>query len=183
LRLEGARAEHGADAIEHALEDLSRVDETVGHLLAFARDAMSTEATVQLDVAVHQAVERWRVSASKQRRSVITTSSEQVTTRGSKASVDQILDVLIDNALHHGRGEIKLTQRRISGGGAVDVMDEGGIPPEDAERIFRRGHGDHHGIGLALARSIAEAEGGRLVLAHQRPTVFSLILLHPEEDE
>ena len=38
--------------------------------------------------------------------------------RGSIASIEQILDVLVDRALHHGRDAIAVTLRRIAGGGA-----------------------------------------------------------------
>ena len=96
----------------------------------------------------------------------------------------QILDVLIDNALHHGTGAIAVTLRRIAGGGAIDVIDEGTLTEvADREQIFQRGHGERNGIGLALARSIAEAEGGRLILTRPQPTTFSLILLDPEEHD
>ena len=44
---------------------------------------------------------------------------------GSAASVAQILDALIDNALHHGDGEIRVAVRRLAGGAAIDVSDEG----------------------------------------------------------
>ena len=37
--------------------------------------------------------------------------------------------------------------------------------------------GEHDGIGLDLARSLAEADGARLLLSHFHPTTFSLILL------
>ncbi len=184
LRLESMHMSEPADAVALALTDLARVEQTVGHLLAFARDSMPARATVRLDLSARQAVERWSQRVVATGRTLTVTTSEPLTTRGSATSVDQILDVLVDNALHHGVGDIRLTQRRIAGGSAVDVTDAGTeIPPGDAERIFHRGHGQHNGIGLALARSIAEAEGGRLVLAHLHPTTFSLILLYPVEPD
>jgi signal transduction histidine kinase len=143
---------------------------------------MPERATVRLDLSARQAVERWSQRVAATGRTISVTTSEPLSTRGSATSVDQILDVLVDNALHHGVGDIRLTQRRIAGGSAVDVTDGGALtPPGDAERIFHRGHGQHNGIGLALARSIAEAEAGRLVLTRLHPTTFSLILLYPVE--
>jgi signal transduction histidine kinase len=184
LRLESARSGDDPDLIAGALGDLVRIEGTVEHLLAFARDAMPTTSTVQLDDCARQAGDRWRDRASARGRELSVTTSEPIATRGSATSVAQILDVLIDNALQHGDGHIDITQRRIAGGGAVDVLDHGHkVAPAEVERIFERGHGDDHGIGLALARSIAEAEGGRLLLTRLQPTTFSLILLHPEHNE
>ena len=184
LALEAARTGETPLAIEPALDDLTRIEQTVEHLLAFARDAMPATASVRLDQPVRRAVERWTERVAARGRSIAFSISEPVTAQASTTSVDQILDVLIDNALHHGQGTIKLAQRRLPGGGAIDVSDQGnGLKPADAERIFRRGEGRGTGIGLALARSIAEAEGGRLVLAHHHPTAFSLILLAAEESD
>ena len=181
LRLETARTTHDPNVIDLALDDLQRLEQTVDHLLAFARDAIPATSTVCLDDAAREAVERWAQRITALGRTVTLAAGDQVTTRGSAASIEQILDVLIDNALHHGNGTLTVTLRRIAGGAAIDVADEGTLNEvADRERIFQRGHGDRHGIGLALARSIAEAEGGRLIVARPRPTTFSLIMLSPD---
>ena len=103
--------------------------------------------------------------------------------QASATSIEQILDVLIDNALNHGCGTISVVSRRIGGGAAVDVADEGSsVDAGTDEELFRRGHGSDNGIGLALARSIADAEGGRLVVASRQPTTFSLVLLTAHDE-
>jgi len=69
---------------------------------------------------------------------------------------------------------------RASGTGvAVDVRDEGLLPDGDLEEIFQRrsASATGTGIGLALARSLAEAEGARLLAARaDGGTVFTLLM-------
>jgi signal transduction histidine kinase len=100
----------------------------------------------------------------------------------SPAAVGQVLDVLLDNALGHGAGRVVVS---VAGDGArarLAVEDDGaGVPEEDAEAIFERGSssvGGGTGIGLHLARVLAVAEGGRLVLARPAPPRFELTLPH-----
>jgi two-component system phosphate regulon sensor histidine kinase PhoR len=86
---------------------------------------------------------------------------------------------LIDNAVKHGvtpgvGGEIKVVLARNPGGVALSVKDQGpGIPADEQAAIFERfyrarGARDRNvrgsGIGLALAKAIAEAHGGRVVV-------------------
>lgn len=178
LRLEAAEAVDGPVALDGAFDDLTRIEATVAHLLAFARDELPATSSVRLGAAAHDAARRWHGRVEAQHRRIMVTASEPLSAQGTSASVAQILDVLIDNALRHGRGNIAITQRRLSGGAALDVSDEGSdLSAAAAEHIFRRGEGTGTGIGLALARSLAESDGGRLVLSRQRPTTFSLILL------
>ena len=179
LTLETAAAQPGADgSLTPALAELERVEATITHLLAFARDAIPVAASTEIADAVRHAETHWaaRVRATGRRLVSVTVPKGEV--KASATSIDQILNILIDNALAHGRGTITVATRQVGGALAIDVADEGtGIDPRQRDRIFARGEGSHHGIGLALARSIAEAEGARLLLSRAEPTTFSLILL------
>jgi len=180
LHLEAGR-DGNTEAFDAAFDDLDRVEQTVKHLLAFARDAMPAVSSVRIDEALQAAARRWTDRVAAAHRRLVVSNDAPLTVKGSSASVDQILDVLIENALQHGAGSITVTSRELAGGGAIDVGDEGAsITSGDEQRVFARGEGHGTGIGLALARSMAEAEGGRLLLVHRKPTTFSLILLEPE---
>ncbi len=105
--------------------------------------------------------------------------------------------MLLANAHAHGAGAVTLTMRSHGDWLALDVADEGAGFAGDPERAFARRTGVHatlaattgpqvaerpgteggHGIGLALARSLAHAESGRLVLSRPGPSpVFTLWL-------
>jgi two-component system sensor histidine kinase KdpD len=91
--------------------------------------------------------------------------------------VEQLLVNLLENAAKYvpAPAEVEVRAAREGGTLVVDVADRGpGIPPGDEERIFERFHRGAHagvsgaGLGLPIARAIAEAHGGRLV-ASNRP--------------
>ncbi|HZX05116.1 sensor histidine kinase [Kribbella sp.] len=80
----------------------------------------------------------------------------------------QVLTNLVDNARQAGAHAIRITVAETG----VLVEDDGpGVPPEARERIFSRlVHGPHSkgaGLGLAIARGIAEAHGGTLTVTNR----------------
>jgi K+-sensing histidine kinase KdpD len=91
-----------------------------------------------------------------------------------------VLDVLFGNALAHGGGTVTVTVRVADAGTTVvvDVYDEGAGITADPSVIFRRRSPQARGtgIGLALARSLIEADGGRLELTKTRPATFTMLL-------
>ena len=102
----------------------------------------------------------------------------------------QILDNLIANAqtFHKGEMPIELSLRRKKGFAVITMADRGrGLPEGKEEKIFQRFYterppdenfGQHSGLGLSIARQIANAHGGSLTAAN-RPdggAIFTLCL-------
>lgn len=103
------------------------------------------------------------------------------------ARVEQILLILLDNALRHtpAGGSIVVSSRRVANEARLEVADTGeGIPAEDQPFVFDRFYrgdpsreGRSAGLGLAIARGLAEAHGGRIDLV-SAPGVGSTFTLH-----
>jgi signal transduction histidine kinase len=113
---------------------------------------------------------------------VATDEADTPPVRVSERALRQILDVLIDNALTHGTGTVTLATRARPGAVEISVTDEGTTVLTTGVIFNRRSASAHgQGIGLALARSLTEAEGGRLNLLTGEPTTtFSLFFLTDE---
>jgi signal transduction histidine kinase len=179
LRLERAiGSDHPHDHLDGALEEISRLEATVEHLLALSRDRHPVGAPLAVEELLVAVAERWQerfVTVGRELR--IEQGDRTVPVRGSDLSISQVLDVLIDNSLRHGGGRVTVRSRAAVGGLVLEVEDEGpGIVEDRRSAVFDRHEGDGHGIGLSLARSIAEAEGGRLLLASGQPPCFQVIL-------
>ena len=95
-------------------------------------------------------------------------------------SAAQVIATLLDNALVHGAGVVTIRTSQTPRSAVVEVRDEGkGVPQELVPRIFERsvsGRPGGTGLGLSLARSVAAADGGQVVLVRPRPAVFAVFL-------
>lgn len=100
--------------------------------------------------------------------------------RGDGDRLGQVFSNLVDNALKFtpSNGHILLSAKEAGGEVEVSVTDSGsGIPPDALPRLFDRFYqadpsragGGHHGagLGLAIAKEIVEAHGGKIGVRSQ----------------
>jgi len=164
-----------------ALTQAERLADVVTQLLSPARRAGAASAALTgIDEIVRQQVVEWQPAFRRARRKLVVIGVRDLQAHVTPGGVAQVLATLLDNALMHGGGTVTLQTSQNSRSVVIEVRDEGsGIPPELASRIFERsvsGRPEGTGLGLALARTMAAADGGRVVLIKPKPATFAVFL-------
>ncbi|MFI0879374.1 two-component sensor histidine kinase [Streptomyces sp. CS149] len=163
-----------------ALTQVERLTDVVERLLTNSRDPRTGSAVVfDLDEVIKQQIEEWRPAYRSTGRALVCSGKHGLRAVGTPGAVAQVLAALIENSLMHGGGTVALRTRVTGNQVVIEVTDEGpGVPAELGARIFERAISGRNstGIGLAVARDLAEADGGRLELLQQHPAVFALFL-------
>ncbi|GLY34014.1 two-component sensor histidine kinase [Amycolatopsis sp. NBRC 101858] len=176
LQLEAALETPGADphaAIRAGIASADRLERTIEDLLALGRERRAPRAELDLDALLEEVRQAGEALLAPHGRALRITRQDPPPARVAVAAVRQVLGVLLDNAATHGRGTVTLLARDAGDALAIDVADEG---PDLGETDPFATAAAGHGIGLRLARSLAEAEGGRLRLSRPDPPTFTLLL-------
>jgi signal transduction histidine kinase len=158
-----ARETSDATHLDEARDALDRMDALVTDLLDLARQGSVIEAADEVDLAA-VAEDAWA--------NVATEGAELVVEADGPIEADrdrllQLLENLFRNSVEHGTGDSTdaATSLTVSVGTLPEgfyVADTGpGIPPEERDAVFERGHStnDGTGLGLAIVQAIAEAHG------------------------
>ncbi|WP_051276843.1 HAMP domain-containing sensor histidine kinase [Marmoricola sp. URHB0036] len=153
-----------------ATADMERL---VGELLVVASidaDVSPEPAAIDLDSLVLEEAARART------RGLVHVDTTGVSAAPAHANADDVRRVvrnLLDNAVVHARTRVQLTVECSGGWAALVVLDDGpGVPIEQRDRIFdrfyraqsSRARDGGNGLGLSIARGLAERNRGRLDL-------------------
>jgi protein-histidine pros-kinase len=180
LRLEQPDSPARTDALR---ADLSRMDHLIGQVLASVRAERHEAAQVSLDLASFaQACVDDHADAGRPVEWGPAFAGSDMPAAGpavvqaDPVALQRVLDNLIDNAVRHGHRARVSVARPAQAGWQVWVDDEGpGIDPAQLERLMQpfarldqaRREQAGAGLGLYIARQLAERQGAQLVLSNR----------------
>jgi len=164
---------------EDALTQVGRLDDVITSLLARARGDSAEPDVVDLGALAKDGSAAWERVLARHDRRLRCELAPGVHVLARREHLLGVLASLLDNALAHGDGDVRLSVMQVEDTAVLRVSDDGpGIPADLVSTVFnRRVSGSHGtGIGLALARSLAAAESGSLTISSSRPAEFLLAL-------
>ncbi|MGB7818458.1 MAG: HAMP domain-containing sensor histidine kinase, partial [Ornithinibacter sp.] len=167
-----------AEEASIAIAQVERLSGVVDDLMSRTRSGVDASPAVSLDSVLASLQREWQQAFATARRSIHVSGERGVRVRATPVALGQILTTLLENSLTHGRGTVEISARRAGPSVVIEVSDNGdGVSRAMAPHIFERSvSSGGSGLGLTLARDLAEAAGGRLELVSAQPPVFALFL-------
>ncbi|MDR3516393.1 MAG: ATP-binding protein [Azospirillaceae bacterium] len=170
------------------LEDLDQMEQMITATLAFAREDARNEARADLDLAA--LLQSLCDDAADIGREAAYEGPEHRIVACRPIALRRALGNLLDNALFYGgNARVSLVER--PGQVAVRIDDDGpGIPASEQEKVFapfyrlersRSRDTGGTGLGLAVARTFARAQGGDVMLGNRREGGLRVELAIPDE--
>ena len=162
-----------------ALAQVAGLDDRINELLKLARTGR-VAARARIDVVALVGRHTHAVAAQFQRagRRLSLVAPDVVEADVTPSALTQSIEILLDNALLHGSGDVEV-------GVSVDDAEGVEIAIRDQGRIIDSTDAhdgdaspDHrgHGLGLLLARNLLRPDGGRVELVSAAPTTFVITL-------
>ena len=171
----GSAADHGLDeGLDHdgIDRDLNHMTRLVAQLLDLARKQAAQrrpgaeQRTVNLCRIAREAAATVLPLAEAARRRLVLDLPDTMTMEGRADDLRDMLVNVLENALVHGQGTVRMTGRLEGGRLLLDVADEGpGVPEMLRQTVFERFRKAHQGsagtgLGLAIVREVAAGHGG-----------------------
>lgn len=183
------------DALQRTQRELEVMSRLVDELLELARsDASRGGESLQrgfLDDVVADVAGRFDGLAKRNGVALGVDVPEEAPARMDAAALARLVGILVDNAIRYTPrgGTVRVAVRAEPTGAVLTVEDSGiGIPADDRPRLFERFFRgatarqlapDGSGLGLPIARAIAERHGARIEIAAAEPTGTRITVRFP----
>lgn len=181
LRKKSLPEEKAREVIEKNIEEILKMKEMTASMLDVARENGEPEKSTEISVPEFLADLKEKLApVAKERGVKIETEmnlGKNLRASVAKNTLEQILTIFADNAMKYsGEKIIYLRAGRRGKNVAFSVKDNGaGVKKEDQKRIFERFYQvdaartrtedkTNHGLGLAIAKNLAERQGYKIVL-------------------
>jgi signal transduction histidine kinase len=175
-----------AELQDRLIGDLSAMQAMVREGLDLARSMDTSETMQPLDL--DSLLDSVCADASDASQAVTLSGSANMALLGRPMDLRRCLVNLIDNAVKYGR-EAKVTVERMGGAARIRIHDQGpGIADAELARVFepfyrvetsRSRESGGTGLGLTIARNIAEQHGGSIALANLPEGGLEVTLMLP----
>jgi signal transduction histidine kinase len=174
---QGSRSEKDyRESLSIVEEQAARLARLVDEMFLLSRAEAQGIALIReplyVDELVGECARALRVLADERGVTILTCGEADTTLLADNMLLRQMVGNLLDNAVRHAKagGTVTVTVMPTSGAITIRIADDGeGIPLHQRDRIFERfvrfdARSQGAGLGLPIARWIAEAHGGTLVL-------------------
>ena len=174
LLLEEKRSDMQARLVRMINDNARRIERMVRDVLMLSRRDQPVQEALPLAEFVHEVIASRAFRNPAERELYAVAIDPALTLAIDRAHLHQILDNLLSNAVRHcsgAPGAVRLTAQADGDGGAVrlHVCDDGpGLDDDAREHLFEPFYTSHPkgtGLGLYIARELAEANGVSLALA------------------
>jgi signal transduction histidine kinase len=162
-----------------ALEQVERLSGVIDDVVAASRGHVGPVEQFSVDLLVSTQLSEWVPAFAAAGRALQPAGRTGMCVEGVRGMQAQVLATLIENSLVHGAGRTTVRTRESGSWVVLEVTDEGpGVPQGLDGLVFERNVSGGHstGLGLALARTLITADGGRLEMLSARPAVFAMFL-------
>lgn len=176
------------DLIEESLAGARRARDIINNLRTFSHPDEKTMQDIDLCILLKDTVRIAQTQVKHNAKLILDLPDTPAFVRGNATQLGQVLLNLLVNAnqaISHGKGEIKLILRAEQGKWQLQITDNGcGIAEELVAHIFEpffttKPVGQGTGLGLSLSRAIAEQHGGSLTLASTSSAGSCFVLQFP----
>lgn len=172
------------------LEEVERLQSLTDRLLALSNTQPIQLSEFSIGETIHSTVLHF-TPAAKQKDITLRIKAKDIPAFGDPNTIGDILSILVDNAIKYSPNGTTVTIGADGHGGStsITVADQGpGIPHDDMEHVFdhfyradqsrTKQQVEGHGLGLALARRLADLNNATISVANRKAkgAVFTLKL-------